>query len=87
MLIRIAKEPLGSAFPKDMGKLTKVQLTTGIIPKTAPGKQAAANTVKIGTRLFLNKPYMSFGYGCSMPQDEMIGWPWEDWVCKEDVDS
>ena len=39
MLIRIAKEPLGSAFPKDMGKLTKVQLTTGIIPHSSLSKQ------------------------------------------------
>jgi hypothetical protein len=52
VLIRIAEQPLGSALPKDIGKLTKVQLTTGLVPKTGNhGKQAEANTVKIGGRL------------------------------------
>ena len=56
VLIRIVEARHGAAFPTHMGKLTKVQLTTGAV-------QAAPNMVQIGTRLFTNKEGMvSFGF-------------------------
>ena len=68
LLIRIVEARHGSAFPTHMGKLTKVQLTTGLLPKGV-GKQAAPNMVKIGTRLFSSKTRLTFGASCHMGTD------------------
>jgi hypothetical protein len=41
----------GLAFPEQMGKTTKLELTTGRPPKMQGSRQATANMVKIGERL------------------------------------
>ena len=70
VLIRIAEQCRpGSASPQAMGMLTKVQLTTGLIPKTGTKQDEAnimANMIKIETRLFPMKRTLTIGSGCCM---------------------
>ena len=61
----------GLAFPEEMGKTTKLELTTGRPPRTKGQKQAASNMVKVGERIYPAKASRTiiFGYGLIMAQD------------------
>jgi hypothetical protein len=49
VLIHIFKAPSGRAFPEDMVRLTKVKLTTGLIPKSGTqGSQVSESEEHLG---------------------------------------
>ena len=62
----------GCAFPEDMGKQTKIELTTGRTHQPKSGLQAAPNMVTVlghGARLYPAKSNFSFGYSLMMTED------------------
>ena len=52
----------GCAFPEEMGKQTKIELTTGRTHKPKAGPQAAPNMVTVHGRLYPSKANFSFGW-------------------------
>ena len=62
----------GCAFPEEVGKQTKIELTTGRPHKHVGVKQASPNMVTVlghGARLYPTKANFSFGYGLTMSAD------------------
>ena len=59
----------GRAFPEEMGKQTKIDLTTSLPHKPKCGPQAAPNMVTVHGRLYPTKSMFSFGYSLSMNDD------------------
>ena len=69
---RIFNAQPGCAFPEEMGKQTKIELTSGRLHKQKNALQAAPNMVTVhghGARLYPAKSMLSFGYSLGMTAD------------------
>ena len=68
VIAQINAQP-GCAFPEDMGKQMKIELTTGRPHKHQNALQASPNMVTVHDRLYPSKANLSFGYGLMMTVD------------------